>query len=120
MILRTSQVLCHAEHQTSRLIKTDCSVLTYAIGQSGQVLQISTPWRFLEGNNERWVTNTSTDLNQEQQQVHYNILTGELRIDNELPGRLPEDMTQATSFQRLFGKVREIMTLILLRALANI
>jgi hypothetical protein len=117
MVLRTSRVLCYAEQQIRQLIDIDCSGLTRAVKQSGQDLQMSTPWRFLEGNNVRWVTSTSPDFSEE---FHYNILTGELRINNELPGRLPEDITKDALFQRLFGQVREYMPHILLRVLTNI
>ncbi|KAJ0423879.1 hypothetical protein BJY00DRAFT_309697 [Aspergillus carlsbadensis] len=102
--LLASRVLCQTEHLIVHLIRTKPSGLTSAILQSAQNLHISSPWKFLDGNNTRWVTNTSSsDSDQAQQEIHYNILTGELRIDNEPLARLPEVYTRNASFQRLFG-----------------
>jgi hypothetical protein len=107
--LLAARVLCQAEPLIVHLIRTKPSALTCAIKQSAQHLHISSPWKFLDGNNARWVTNTaSSNSDQDQLEIHYNILTGELRIDNELPTRLPEVYTRNSSFQRLFGSVSKM------------
>ncbi|KAL3466547.1 hypothetical protein BJX64DRAFT_284484 [Aspergillus heterothallicus] len=104
LILRVSRLLCHVEQQAGHIIVTDYSGLTQAVIESVTGLQISSPWHFLNTPNDRWVTTTTNPTSDErQQQIHYNLLTGELRIDNDLPTRLPEDITKDLSFQRLFG-----------------
>ncbi|KAL2845426.1 hypothetical protein BJY01DRAFT_247690 [Aspergillus pseudoustus] len=103
LALRASRVLCHTERQATELIQSNDSGLTCAIKESVQSLQVSSRWQFLEGDNKQWVTNTSRDTQEGAQDIRYNILTGELLIDNERPTRLPERVTKAASFQRLFG-----------------
>ena len=64
-------------------------------------------WRHLPEPDARWVTLcTDPKPNQRSQQVHYNLLTGELLIDGKLLGRLPHEILQHSTYQRIFGQVR--------------
>lgn len=58
--------------------------------------------------NTRWTTNTTRTAAQGRQQViHYNLLTGELLVDNRPPGRLPAEYTGHALYQRLFNLVSD-------------
>ncbi|KAL2863546.1 uncharacterized protein BJX67DRAFT_384547 [Aspergillus lucknowensis] len=104
LVLSASRVLCHVEHRVTELIESDPSGLNCAIQQTVGHLQISSPWRFLEGNSKRWATNkSSASVDECQQEIHYNILSGELLIDNQVASRLPESFTKHTLYRQLFG-----------------
>ncbi|KAL2825471.1 hypothetical protein BDW59DRAFT_161697 [Aspergillus cavernicola] len=104
MVLQTMRVLHHAERWVSDLIKEDPSGLNNAIEQTIDHLQVSSPWRFCEGDSARWArSRTIASHHGRRQELHYNILSGELLVDNEPPSRLPEGFTKHELFQRLFG-----------------
>jgi len=63
-------------------------------------------WRQLDGPNSRWLTSlTAPFLGQRAQQVHYNILTGELLVDGKPLGRLPQEIINHSTYSRIFGQV---------------
>lgn len=106
MIFQIRRVLCHAEQQVSELIEQESPAFNNAVQQTAEHIHISTPWCFDEGDNKRWATNkTISTLASRAQEVRYNILSGELLIDNQPPGRLPLDYTNNPLFQRIFGQV---------------
>lgn len=105
LVLQGTRVLRNSEKQVSQLIIEHPSALNVAIKQTANHLQISSPWCFAPGDNQRWATNNSVTTYGEKQEIHYNILSGELLINNERPKRLPEEYTRHPLFQRLFGQV---------------
>ncbi|KAL4786734.1 hypothetical protein BJX76DRAFT_365229 [Aspergillus varians] len=105
MVLQVTGVLRHAEKQVSQLIEQGSSALDNAVQQTAHDIHFISPWRFDGGDNMRWATNeTASTFQGHQQEVRYNILSGELLIDNQSPSRLPEDCTKHPIFQRLFGQ----------------
>ncbi|KAI9376640.1 hypothetical protein BJX61DRAFT_530656 [Aspergillus egyptiacus] len=104
MVIRTRRALQRAEQLVSCLIKADSSGLNNAIQQSPFSLGVTSTWTFYNGDSSRWAKNkTHSSLHGRQQELHYNILTGELLIDNEPPSRLPDKYTKHALFQRTFG-----------------
>ncbi|KAL2812570.1 hypothetical protein BDW59DRAFT_167774 [Aspergillus cavernicola] len=103
-LIRTARILRHLENRTREVIIRDASGLNNAIRESARNLQISLPWEFCPGNAARWATNKTdrTSLGR-QQVVHYNLLNGELLVDNRPPGRLPKEYTEDPLFRRTFG-----------------
>lgn len=106
LVLHGTRVLCNAEKQVSQLIIKHPSALNVAIQQTANNLQFSSPWCFAPGDNQRWAINRSVlTTDGDRQEVHYNILSGELLVNNERPKRLPDEYTRHPLFQRLFGSV---------------
>lgn len=63
-------------------------------------------WRSLPEPNDRWmVTNTAADSSTHSQEVHYNLLNGELLVEGLPLGRMPLDYTTHPTFLELFGEV---------------
>jgi hypothetical protein len=64
-------------------------------------------WEALDSPNERWVTccTGQGDQTEEPQDVHLDLLSGELLINGKPLGRLPKSITGHHSYLRLFGKV---------------
>jgi hypothetical protein len=104
--VQTSRILHRVEERTRELIQQDALGLNNAIKRSVESLVITEPWDFDQGSLSRWATNqTAADGVRQQQQVRYDLLSGELLVDNCPPGRLPDHYTRDPSFQRLFGLV---------------
>ncbi|KAG8690421.1 hypothetical protein FRC11_011666 [Ceratobasidium sp. 423] len=62
-------------------------------------------WRVLESPDNRWITTTTTETNEyREQEVHLNILTGELQVDGRSLGRLPRYFIEHATYIRLFGQ----------------
>ncbi|CUA71821.1 Polycystin-1 [Rhizoctonia solani] len=62
-------------------------------------------WRTLEASNNRWITTTIAGVNNiRTQEVHFNLLDGQLLVDGEPLGRLPTKYTQNATYVRLFGQ----------------
>ncbi|RJE18781.1 hypothetical protein PHISCL_08882 [Aspergillus sclerotialis] len=95
----------HVEEQVRQLIQKDASGLNSAIEMIAPSVQISSPWCFYDGSlRTRWATSrTHTSQQRHQQEVHYDILSGELLVDNSPPGRLSAAYTSHPLFRRLFG-----------------
>ncbi|KAL4804856.1 hypothetical protein BDV18DRAFT_161949 [Aspergillus unguis] len=105
LILQVTRVLRQAERQVSELIGQDSLALNNAVRQTVAHLQFTTPWHLDGGDNSRWAKNESSSTSiGDTQDIRYNILSGELLIDNQPPGRLPENYTKHPQFQRLFGQ----------------
>ncbi|KAL4796142.1 hypothetical protein BDV19DRAFT_398433 [Aspergillus venezuelensis] len=103
--LRATLVLRRAETRVSELIESDTPAISNAVRHGANNLQFVSPWHFDIGDNMRWVKNLSVATETtEQQEYRYNILTGELLVDNTPPSRLPGDYTDKPLFKRLFGK----------------
>ena len=63
-------------------------------------------WRQLDGPNSQWLTSFTTPLpNQRAQQVHYNILNGNLLVDGKSLGYLPQGIASHSFYRRIFGQV---------------
>ena len=63
-------------------------------------------WRQLDGPNSRWLTSHTAPLpGQRSQQVHYNILTGELLVGGKPLGPLPHEIVSHPTYIRIFGQV---------------
>lgn len=104
--MQASRILHRTEGHTRRLILQDASGLNDAIEESVQTLVVTSPWSFGQGSLTRWATSqTTSDALRQHQQVHYDLLTGELLVDNCPPGRLPENYLEDPLFQTVFGSV---------------
>lgn len=65
-----------------------------------------TGWRSLPEPNGRWVvTNTAADSSTHSQEVHYNLLNGELLVEGLPLGRMPLDHTTHPTYLELLGEV---------------
>lgn len=106
LLLRDRKV-SHALHQDVRLliVKYKCKGLDLAIEQQWSGFQPQpSSWDAFKSPNERWLyTRTKSSPDQRSQQVHYNLLEGELLVDGSPLGRLPMDYIQNTLYLRLFG-----------------
>jgi len=60
-------------------------------------------WRALSKPNSRWIFR-STEGGQE---VHYNLLTGQLLIDGKPLGRLPQEIAEHPTYESVLGSVRD-------------
>ena len=70
--------------------------------------QTSSNWHVLPSPNSRWIS----CIAEGGQEVHYNLLTGELLIGGNPLGRLPQDIIQHTTYASLLGSVCVIIILI--------
>ncbi|KEP48081.1 putative kinase-(PK-like) protein [Rhizoctonia solani 123E] len=65
----------------------------------------STGWRIYSASNSRWVSTTTARTHGDRtQEVHLNILTGQLLIDGKPLGRLPRQYVEHPTYIRLFGQ----------------
>ncbi|RDH27534.1 hypothetical protein BDQ94DRAFT_163521 [Aspergillus welwitschiae] len=102
--VQTSRILHSVEARTRQLIQRDASGLNHAIQECVPNTVITTPWSFGHGSLNRWAMNQlASDGVRQKQQVRYDLLSGELLVDNSPPGRLPESYTQHPTFRCLFG-----------------
>lgn len=63
-------------------------------------------WRSLPEPNDRWiVTNTAVYLSTHSQEVHFNLLNGELLVEGLPLGRMPLDHTTHPTYLELLGEV---------------
>lgn len=106
LLLRDRKV-SHALHRDVRLliVKQKCKGLDLAIEEQWSDFQPQpTSWNASRSPNERWLhTKTAMTPDRRSQQVHYNILEGELLVDGKPLGRLPADYIQNSLYLRLFG-----------------
>ena len=106
LLLRDRKV-SHALKRDVRwlIIKHTRKGLDRAIEQQWSDFQPQTmSWSASKSPNERWIhTRTASSPNRRSQQVHYNILEGELLVDGSPLGRLPTDYIQNILYVRLFG-----------------
>ncbi|KAH7333017.1 hypothetical protein B0J17DRAFT_721862 [Rhizoctonia solani] len=64
-----------------------------------------TGWRVYGVPNNRWITSTTAKTNEDRsQEVHLNLLTGQLLIDGKPLGRLPRQYVEHATYIRLFGQ----------------
>ena len=61
----------------------------------------SSSWHVLHKQNSRWIYCTTGG----GQEVHYDLLTGELLIGGKLSGRLPQEIVEHTTYESIFGVV---------------
>lgn len=67
----------------------------------------SSGWREITTPNNRWVwTTTAEGSKNASQNVHLNLLDGQLLVDGKPLGRLPREYVQHPTYLRLFGQVR--------------
>lgn len=62
-------------------------------------------WISLSGKNERWVMTTMCRGEEDEPEIHYNLLDGRLLINGTLLKRLPEDFLEHNLYKRTFGSV---------------
>ncbi|KAF8539120.1 hypothetical protein BDD12DRAFT_883199 [Trichophaea hybrida] len=69
------------------------------------------PWTAMEGRSKRWVyTHTEAREGSESQEVHYNLISGELLVDGLPLGRMPATYTGHETYLELFGeKVLDVL-----------
>lgn len=112
-LIWTTKILHYLEEHARQMIADDSSGFNEAIKMSVPDLQITSSWTTCPGTLSRWVANQSIAGPREcPQDIHYNLLSGELLLANCPPGRLPEEYTSLSSFQRIFGNVRMWPTII--------
>ena len=98
------RICCSLRRALHFQIKAYPVALSQAIEQSLGCLELCPSWHFL---NDEWMNTTTKRTSQgRQQQIYYNILTGELLVDGHPPGRLPGEFIQSPPYYRLFGSVR--------------
>lgn len=103
---RTWKLLHYLEQRTRRLVVDDPSGLNDAIMSIVPNIQISPTWSFYSGSRARWATSkTFATSHARQLHLHYNLMTGEILVNNCPPGRLPAEYTQNPLFKRVFGSV---------------
>lgn len=106
ILMRMRKLNHHVEDRVRQLIQGDASGLNSAIAMIAPNIQISSPWCFGPGNLTRWaISRTHASQQGRHQEVHYDILSGELLVDNSPPGRLSAEYTTHSLFTRLFGSV---------------
>ncbi|KAG8707402.1 hypothetical protein FRC11_007468 [Ceratobasidium sp. 423] len=65
-------------------------------------------WRAYGAPNSRWVTSTTATTSEDRtQEVHLNLLTGQLLIDGKPLGRLPREYVEHPTYLRLFRQSTE-------------
>jgi len=63
-------------------------------------------WKTLPTPNSRWFTSlTAPSPGQTAQEVHYNLLDGELLVDGKPLGRLPREIVGHPTYRRVFNQV---------------
>lgn len=63
----------------------------------------SSDWHVLNKRNPRWILNVTN----EGQEVHYDLLTGELLIGGKLSGRLPQGIVEDPIYKSMFDAVSD-------------
>ncbi len=106
LVLRDKKV-SHALHRVVRKLIVDdkCNGLELAIAQQRSGFQPPlSSWTTFESPNDRWLfTRTASSSDRRSQELHYNMLEGELLVDGKPLGRLPTNYIQDTLYLRLFG-----------------
>ena len=106
LLLRNRKV-SHALHRVVRLliVEKQCNGLELAIAQRWSGFQPSlSSWTTFESPNDRWLSMpTASSLDRRSQQVHYDLLEGELLVDGRPIGRLPTDYIRNKMYIKLFG-----------------
>jgi hypothetical protein len=105
-LVSTARILHSLEESTRQFIEKDAAGFNEAIRHSVHDVGITSSWSICSGNLSRWATNkTSVSHHGRQQDIHYNLLSGELLLENRAPGRLPKEYTNHPIFLRIFGMV---------------
>jgi hypothetical protein len=68
---------------------------------SGYCRQRSSTWRVLPAPNSRWIFY----ITEGGQEVHYDILTGQLLVNGQPLGRLPKEILEHSTYTSILGKV---------------
>lgn len=85
------------------LAMSEPSGIDEAIQNSLTFLRVSERWTSCNGSSEWLSSKARSDSTGREQTLHYNVLTGELLVNNKLPGRLPEIMRKDNVYACLFG-----------------
>ncbi|KAJ6061423.1 uncharacterized protein N7446_005543 [Penicillium canescens] len=92
-LISTTKILHSLEEPTRQFIEKDAAGFNEAIRHSVHDVGITSTWTICSGNLSRWVTNkTNASHHGRQQDIHYNLLSGELLLANRPPGRLPKEL----------------------------
>jgi len=107
LLLRDRRLSHRLELTVEKLIRADqCGLDTaiesvwsgYRPGDGG--------WKTLPTPNSRWLTSlTAPSPGQTGQEVHYNLLDGELLVDGKPLGRLPREIVGHPTYRRIFNQV---------------
>ncbi|TDL21941.1 hypothetical protein BD410DRAFT_770925 [Rickenella mellea] len=90
---------------STAVINQNGSGLDLAIRAIWEAYRPGQSWTQLPKPNDRWfVSRTAHGFGQQSQQVHYNVLDGQLLIDGKPLGRLPTDMVRHATYSRIFGQ----------------
>ena len=97
------------ETQLRRAIQNLNNAVNFAVNNvwadaEGLSTRVLSPWRLLSDPHDGWVKALSTSIDGSYMQtVHFSILDGTLLIDGHPLGRLPDEYTKQTFFNRIFG-----------------
>ncbi|TDL21943.1 hypothetical protein BD410DRAFT_828691 [Rickenella mellea] len=106
VLTRDRRLSCALERALSTaIINQNGSGLNLAIRAIWEAYRPGLSWTQLPKPNDRWfVSRTAHGFGQQSQQVHYNVLDGQLLIDGKPLGRLPTDMVRRATYSRIFGQ----------------
>jgi hypothetical protein len=90
----------------SERIRENRDGLDAAIGDVWRGYRSGPPWKQLKKPNDRWwSTATSSGAGGRSQDVHVNLLDGQLLVNGKPLGRLPRSISQHPMYLRVLGKV---------------
>jgi hypothetical protein len=73
----------------------------HALSQQWPSFRRSSSWHALPRPNSRWIS----CVTEGKQEVHYNLLTGQLLIDSKQLGRLPREIMEHSTYASVLGTV---------------
>ena len=73
----------------------------HALSHLSLGLRCSSSWHLLPRPNSRWISCTTEG----RQEIHYDLLTGQLLIDGKQLGRLPQEIAEHPTYASIFGAV---------------
>ncbi|PGH16509.1 hypothetical protein AJ80_05194 [Polytolypa hystricis UAMH7299] len=113
-LLHGRKALHKVEGRLCDIIRNEPSGISSAVQRSMEGIPLAGSWEVADDSSGivRKATRGATQQQQQQQQqvVEYDLLTGELLIGGQPPGRLPTTYTQSGLYRRLFGS--RVMTVI--------
>lgn len=101
-------------HTLERYIREQILRVTMSEGfnqSAKQVYRMSgSSWDSVPGHSDRWMMSKRTG--DSSQRLYYNLLSGQLLVDGEPVGRMPENFVSHATYQRVFREVRTHGTLL--------
>ncbi|KAJ5380693.1 uncharacterized protein N7496_003121, partial [Penicillium cataractarum] len=97
------RIRCLLKDQVFSIVSENPAGLNEAVGRILWYLNSSQTWEQCNGA-DGWLSACPEGTSQIlQQQIHFDVLMGELLVDGTPPGRLPQRFTANGMYQRLFG-----------------